>query len=139
MPAKKWMARIHWWRGKISKPRKNQIVSSRIIKAKTIEDLARKLAGARKRSWQLIESGGRQDPGCYFTKLLEKKMLELSRTEKELFIAAILNSLPTKPDADTAHRLSLALAKLSMKDLRVLVEHFRVPHHDLQSTQSSIS
>lgn len=139
MARKKWAARILWWRGKNLKPRKNQLVSSRVIKAKTIEDLAKKLARARKRSWQLIETGGRQDPGGYFTRLLEKKITELSRTEKEILVDIILDSLRMQLDAGKGNVLRLALAKLTVEELTVLAEHFRVLHHDPQSSESSVS
>lgn len=138
MARKKWAARILWWRGKNPKPRKNQTVSSRLIKAKTIEELAKKIARARKRSWQLIESGGRQDPGSYFTRLLEKKITELSKTEKEILIEKILGTFPLKTDNDKSI-LTIALAKLSVEELKLLLEHVRVLFHDLQSTESAIS
>ncbi|MCI0618652.1 hypothetical protein L0244_37215 [bacterium] len=138
MPSKKWVARILWWHGKNPKPRKNQTVTSRLIKAKTIEELAKKITHARKRSWQLIESGGRQDPGGYFTKLLENKIVQLSKTEKEVVIDALLSSLPMQPDPSNAHHLTLALGKLSIEELRLLVEHLRVLH-DKQFTESPVS
>lgn len=77
MAAKKWVARVLWWRGKNVRPRKNQRVSNGLIRAKSLEELVTKLARTRKRAWELLESGGRQDPGGYFTRLIETRIQEL--------------------------------------------------------------
>lgn len=139
MATKRWIARILWWRGKNPKPRKNQHVSSRLIKAKSIEDLAKKITRARKRSWELLETGGRQDPGRYFTKLLETQIEELSKTEKQIHIEAVLDLLSVQAETEKFRLLSMAFAKLTADELKVLLGELGVLTHEKQPAESPVS
>jgi hypothetical protein len=76
---KKWTAKISTWNGSAPKPRKNQIVRSREIRAKLLDDLARKLSRTKYKAVELTSAGGHHDAGGYWTKKLVERV-EFHRT-----------------------------------------------------------
>ena len=78
---KKWCAQIFWWRGESQKPRKNQKVTSHIVRAKTLEELEEKLAHKRFKRFELV--GEQKDPGGYFSQLLQQRLFKRHEAQKK--------------------------------------------------------
>lgn len=120
MAAKKWIVRISWWRGENAKPRKNQTVKTRLLKGKTLEELAGKIAKARWKSWEMLDSGGRQNPGNYYGAQLETKIRELMKSEKDVLIEQILTLLQIDAAEAGMDVLSSGLSKVPVNALTAL-------------------
>jgi hypothetical protein len=73
---KKWCAKISKWNGYSPKPRKNQKIISRVIRAKLLDELASKASKSRYNAIELVETGGHshRDPAGFFTKLFLERI-----------------------------------------------------------------
>jgi hypothetical protein len=78
----KWCAKISWWAGSLAKPRSNMKVRVRVIRFKTIDELAKRLARSRYKAVELLGTGGRVDPGGFYTRMLVDR-IDHYRAEKK--------------------------------------------------------
>ena len=79
---KYWCAKVEWWHGDLAKPRSNMKVRSRMIKRKTIKELAERLAHARFKRMTLVETPDSHPVTAYMMRLLEDKIIELQEVKR---------------------------------------------------------
>jgi hypothetical protein len=78
---KKWVVKLSWWRGTLPKPRKNMVVKNRLLRARTIEELAKKVAKSRYRTFSLEKWGDQPTPAGY-QEMLEARVKVLNEKKR---------------------------------------------------------